>query len=170
MTLLIDPFSVNYCSVFSIAAPLAVLSILTISFDKCQLISLEDTIILIKVKLFCLKNLFFRKSFYLKKQNAFENKNTVFKKQFFSLLAPKSTGAYKPRRLKVPALNRQRIHVPRLNVRDEMSRTLQKGVDNEILFLPKWDQLRYFLFAKRLRWFERIQHPPPFWHQPCKLS
>ena len=41
--------------------------------------SLEDISILIKVELFCLKKLFFGKSFYLK-QYDFENKNMFLKK------------------------------------------------------------------------------------------
>ena len=54
---------------FSIAAPLPALSILTIFQDKCQMKRFEDINILIKVKLFCLKTLFFlEKSFCLKKK------------------------------------------------------------------------------------------------------
>ena len=62
---------------FSISAPFPAISILTIFLDKCQMKSFEDIKILIKVKLFCLKNLVFGKSFYLKKK-VFENKNNVF--------------------------------------------------------------------------------------------
>ena len=47
--------------------------------------SLEDISILIKVKLFCLKKLFFGKSFYLK-WNDFENKNMFLKKKKKDLL------------------------------------------------------------------------------------
>ena len=43
------------------------LSILTILLDKCQMKSFENINILIKVKLFCLKNVFFWKAFIWKK-------------------------------------------------------------------------------------------------------
>ena len=47
---LIDPFPANHC-------PLPPLSILMIPLDKCQIKSFNDNNILIKVELFCLKNL-----------------------------------------------------------------------------------------------------------------
>ena len=58
---LTDPFPVNHCSAFFNSAPFPALSILTIFLDKCQMKSLEDINILIRVKLFCLKNSFFEK-------------------------------------------------------------------------------------------------------------
>ena len=40
------------------AAPFPALSILTIPIDKCQIENFENISILIKVKFFCLKNVF----------------------------------------------------------------------------------------------------------------
>ena len=82
---LIDPFSPR---LFSIAAPLRALSILTNFFDKCQMKSIEDINVLIKVKLFCWKNLLFWKKFLFerkfKKSCFFEKKTVLFEsKEFF---------------------------------------------------------------------------------------
>ena len=85
---LTDPFPANHCSAFFNSAPFPALSILTIFLDKCQMKSLEDINILIRVKLFCLKNSFFEKKKILKiKMNPerffFWKENFCMDKNFF---------------------------------------------------------------------------------------
>ena len=55
---LIDPFPANRYSSFPKGTPFYALSILTIFLDKCQMKSVENTNILMKVKLFCSKKNF----------------------------------------------------------------------------------------------------------------
>ena len=52
---------VNDTQLFSIDAPFPALSVLMVFPDKCQMISFKDINILMKVKLFWLKNLFWEK-------------------------------------------------------------------------------------------------------------
>ena len=59
MTLLIDPFPANHYSAFPIGTSFYALSILTIFLDKCHMKSVKNVNILMKVKLFCLKKIFF---------------------------------------------------------------------------------------------------------------
>ena len=54
---LIGTLPENHYWLFSIAAPFPATSIQTILLDKCHLKSFEDIIVLIKMKLFCLKML-----------------------------------------------------------------------------------------------------------------
>ena len=55
---LIDPFPANRYSSFPKGTPFYALSILTIFLDKCHMKSVENTNILMKVKLFCSKKNF----------------------------------------------------------------------------------------------------------------
>ena len=81
---LIDPFPTNHCSFFFFyTCSFSCASILMIFPDQFQMKSFKDINILIKVKLFCLKNLFFlEKTFIWKKlcfwklKYAFERKKT----------------------------------------------------------------------------------------------
>ena len=73
---LIDSFTSNYSFIFfSIAAPFHAIAILTILLDKRQKKSFEDKNIIIKMKLFCLQNVFFwGEKAILWKKNVFEKK------------------------------------------------------------------------------------------------
>ena len=79
----------NHYWLFSIAASFPATSILTILLDKCYLKSFEDIIVLIKMKLFCLKMFkkrFFGKSCYLNKNMFLKiklKKTAISKKKSF---------------------------------------------------------------------------------------
>ena len=97
---LIDPFPANHCLAFSNSRPFSVLSILTIPLDKCYVKSFENINTWIKVKLYCLKNVFFwggkkllleTKIRFWKKKGFLKKKNS--EKNFFLPRAPKSPGA-----------------------------------------------------------------------------
>ena len=73
---IIDPFLANHCSAFSYSRSFSCsLSLLTILLDKCQMKSFENINISIKVKLFCVKNVFFWKKLLFERKYVFERKN-----------------------------------------------------------------------------------------------
>ena len=78
---LIHPFLANYYSTFFCSRSFAN----ALDSDKCQIESFEDINILIKVKLFCLKNVFFEKKLSFEKKLCFWKhklkKNAFFQKK-----------------------------------------------------------------------------------------